>query len=60
MGTRRPENITTLDLPPCTTTNEILAFYLPKLLALFTTKPQFDAPKITQTSHTDIIDIIKA
>jgi hypothetical protein len=48
-----------LNLNTCTTTNKILAYYLPQLLELFKTLPHFDAPEITPTNHSDMIDIMK-
>jgi len=60
MSARRTDPITIPTLNPCATTNEILALYLPQLLDLFEKTPKFKAPEITQTSHTDIIEIIKA
>jgi hypothetical protein len=47
-------------LTGCTTTNEILDYYLPQLTILFQSKPQFDTPQITQTSNREIMEIIKA
>ena len=47
-------------LTACTTTNEILDCYLQQLSNLFSNIPIFKTPEITQTSHREIMEIIKA